>query len=201
MRSIQPLVKLAVLRHAVVTSYLWTRQQNAACSMCTGPEGPLSNVSVVIFLEALEESHGSTASAFLQAWWRRTFPREIERTSDVSASAFIAGLKDADGGAAGAFLQAWWATKVPDPDGWWTQGVLDSGSPFWWRDSSAQGLEVRLKDPSESAGSTSGVDVADADMDHEWTQGVLKCGSPFWWRESDTEPDGIEISLTDPGTE
>ena len=91
--------------------------------------------------------------ALLQAWWRRTFPAEghlsvdelargrLEREapSDVDAETFLEelgrpafegaameeGRGEAEGSVAAALLRTWWRGRVPDPDGWWIQSVLE----------------------------------------------------------------------------
>lgn len=160
---------------------------------------PMSNVSVPVFLEELEHSDGSVAGAFLQAWWRRSFPIEKEALSDVFADHFIEELGEVDGSIGAAFLRTWWRRRVPDAAGWWTQSVLDSGEPFWWRESAttAGEMEVRLRDPREPVEEAPPYSSSSAALE-EWTEGILESGAPFWWRDSDEEPDGIEVRLKDP---
>lgn len=160
--------------------------------------GPMSNVSAPLFLEELERSGGRVHAALLQAWWRRTFPVEREALSEVDAEVFLEELGEADGSVAAALLRTWWRGRVPDPDGWWTQSVLDSGAAFWWRESETDpsGMEVRLNDP-RNAGSD-GEAEGGAEAGADWTRSVLESGAPFWWRESEEEPDGIDVRLNDP---
>ena len=204
----------------------------AVAIMCDSYEPAMSNVSAPVFLEELDRSGGNAPMALLQAWWRRTFPAdghlseeelvrgslEREAPSDVDAQVFLEELgspvmeghpNQADGSVAAALLRSWWRARVPDPEGWWAQSVLDSGEPFWWRESETAdgGMEVRLSDPraagSEANGEAAGGGEGGGEGGEEggggtWSSGKLESGAPFWWRECDEEPDGIDVRLYDP---
>ena len=138
--------------------------------------------------------------ALLQAWWRRTFPvdghlsvddlvrgkLEREAPSEVDAEVFLeelgkpafeTELDEVDGSVAAALLRTWWRGRVPDPDGWWTQSVLDSGDAFWWRESETAegGMEVRLNDPRNASSEAEGGGAGDGSA---WTSGMLESGAP-----------------------
>ena len=144
---------------------------------------------------------GSAPMALLQAWWRRTFPvdghlsvddlvrgkLEREAPSEVDAEVFLeelgkpafeTALEEVDGSVAAALLRTWWRGRVPDPDGWWTQSVLDSGDAFWWRESETAegGMEVRLNDPRNA--SSEEAEGGGAGGGSAWTSGMLESGAP-----------------------
>ena len=110
----------------------------------------------------------------------REAPSEVDAEvflEELGKPAFETELDEVDGSVAAALLRTWWRGRVPDPDGWWTQSVLDSGDAFWWRESETAegGMEVRLNDPRNASSEAEGGGAGDGSA---WTSGMLESGAP-----------------------